>query len=325
MTTQTITKPARQFQAPEHGLLPQYKLDRMQNAQYRLVGHHSAVKICHWCKIGLRGEGSCYKDTFYGIDTNRCLEMSPAILCNQRCSYCWRDTAIFAPKWKGIIDNPKFILEESLKVRKELLIGFRGNKEIDQKLLEQSMNPNHAAISLTGEPCMYPRLHELVDEFFKQDFKTVYVVTSGTVPEMLEKFYVYPTNLYISLDSTNKKEHIEICKPVIKDSWEKLNESLDLMRTKFRGKTRRILRITVIRGLNDSKPEAFVPLIEKAQPDFVEVKSYMWIGYSRGRLGKENMPEHKEVQAFAKKIEENSKYKIHDERTDSRVVLLKRN
>ena len=34
---------------------------------YRIIGSHSAVKLCRWTKNQMRGRGGCYKHTFYGI------------------------------------------------------------------------------------------------------------------------------------------------------------------------------------------------------------------------------------------------------------------
>jgi tRNA wybutosine-synthesizing protein 1 len=36
---------------------------------YKLIGSHSAVKLCRWTKAQLRGRGGCYKHTFYGIQS----------------------------------------------------------------------------------------------------------------------------------------------------------------------------------------------------------------------------------------------------------------
>jgi len=304
----------------ESKMMPEFKRKRFEHAQFRLVGNHSAVKICYWCKNKIRGKSGCYKESFYGVDTDKCLEMSPAITCNQRCIYCWRDTSIFAKEWKGKIDEPEFIISESIKARAQLLTGFKAI--IDKNYFDEIIQPNHAAISLTGEPCMYPKLAELINAFFKRKFKTVFLVTSGTVPEMLANLKKKPTNLYISLDSINEKQYMEICKPVIKNGWQKLNESLDLMR-KMKG-TRKILRITLIKGLNDFNASGFIPLIEKAKPDFIEVKAFMNVGYARQRLKDENMPLHEEIRAFAKNLEESTNYRFNDERIDSRVVQLKK-
>ena len=49
-------------------------------------------------------------------------------------------------------------------------------------------------------------------------------------------------------------------------------------------------------------PEEYAKLIRKADPDFVEVKAYMYVGSSRKRLTLDNMPSFDEVKEFAKKI-----------------------
>ncbi|MBS3066812.1 hypothetical protein J4205_03225, partial [Candidatus Pacearchaeota archaeon] len=36
----------------------------LEKQSYRLIGNHSAVKICGWTKNMLNGKGGCYKYTF---------------------------------------------------------------------------------------------------------------------------------------------------------------------------------------------------------------------------------------------------------------------
>ncbi|MDP2974324.1 MAG: 4-demethylwyosine synthase TYW1, partial [Candidatus Diapherotrites archaeon] len=56
----------------------------------------------------------------------------------------------------------------------------------------------------------------------------------------------------------------------------------------------------------------------------LEIKSYMFVGYSRQRLQIENMPLHSEVKQFAEKINNYLNYYLVDESRESRVVLLSR-
>ena len=70
------------------------------------------------------------------------------------------------------------------------------------------------------------------------------------------------------------------------------------------------------------KPEEYAKLIEKANPDFVEVKAYMCVGSSRERLTPDNMPTFDEVASFAQKIGDECGRKIVNESEVSRVVLL---
>jgi len=62
----------------------------LEKQHYKLAGRHSAVKLCTWTKKSIRDKGSCYKQQFYGIESHRCLQMTPAVSwCTQKCLFCW--------------------------------------------------------------------------------------------------------------------------------------------------------------------------------------------------------------------------------------------
>ena len=54
------------------------------------AGSHSGVKLCRWTKSMLRGRGGCYKHSFYGIESHRCMETTPSLACANKCVFCWR-------------------------------------------------------------------------------------------------------------------------------------------------------------------------------------------------------------------------------------------
>ncbi len=299
----------------------EFKNKRLEHQQYGLVGKHSAVKICYWCKKSIRGEADCFKKDFYGIPTHQCLEMSPAITCNKRCKHCWRDTSIFSKGWVGQVDDPKVIVEECIKARYKLLNGFPGNKKVNRDRIKEAFIPTHAAISLTGEPMMYPRFSELIKEFFKQSFKTVFVVTSGTVPEAIRSLEVCPTNIYLSVEAWDKEMYNKLCSPVIPDAWERFLESAELLCSI---KTRTVMKITCIKHMNMNAPEKFLHIVEKMNPDIIACKAYAWMGYSKYRLKKENTPNFEEVYEFSEKIAEASSYEISAFKKGSDIVILRR-
>ena len=308
-------------------MLTEEQKEKLYKQQYRLVGNHSVVKICFWTKECLRKKNKvCYKEHFYDVHCGNCLEMSPIITCNQRCLHCWRDTSIFSENFQEQADEPKDIIKGCIEARKKLLIGFYGREGIDKKLLNNCMTPDHAAISLTGEPTLYPKLPQLVDSYFDDfNFRTVFLVTNGSVPEMLKKFGKeskhFPTNIYLSLEAYDLASHKILNNPVNKEIWEKVQESMRYLAT-IKNKTRTILRITAIKGYNMDKAEQFVKFIELMQPTFIEVKGYSFLGYSRKRLKEENVPSWKEVQQFSKELEKVSGYKITAEHEPSTVVQL---
>jgi tRNA wybutosine-synthesizing protein 1 len=69
-------------------------------------------------------------------------------------------------------------------------------------------------------------------------------------------------------------------------------------------------------------PEEYARLIKKADPDYVEVKAYMYVGSSRERLTMDNMPTFDEVKDFARKIGDACGKELVNESEISRVVLL---
>ncbi len=278
------------------------------------IFNHSAVKTCLWLKKSLRDEGVCYKQKFYGIQSHRCLQMTPALMCNQLCVHCWRPLELLKD-FRGW-DEPERIVDESIKAQKRLLSGFYGTKGINRKKLEEAEEPNQVAISLIGEPTLYPHLPELVECYKNRGF-TTFLVTNGTNPEMLGK--VNPTQLYLSLTAYSEESHLSLNRPP-KSYWGHILESLKVLRD---SRSRTVIRLTLIKGLNmdEKAAEGFDRLIRIAEPDYIEAKAYMFLGYSRLRLKAENMPEHADVVEFSRLLSRRG-YEIVDESEQSRVCLL---
>lgn len=294
---------------------------KLRKQGYQLVGNHSAAKLCHWLRKSLMDEGFCYKQKFYGIKSHRCLQMTPAVSwCTQKCIFCWRNTRDTMGISLEEYDSPDRIIDEAIKAQRIMLTGYGGVPDrVNHRKLEEAQNPNQAAISLSGEPTIYPRLSDLLEKFHKRDF-TTFLVTNGTLPDRIRNLDELPSQLYISVEAPNKDLYEKICNPLIPDAYEKVRESLSLLSSLD---TRSVLRITAIKGMNMSDPEGFASLIEKADPDFIEVKAFMLVGGSRKRLTLDEMPSHEELKGFARKIADKAGYEIEDEDEISRVVLLK--
>jgi tRNA wybutosine-synthesizing protein 1 len=301
--------------------LSDYDLNKLEKKGYRFLGsrNHAAAKICHWTKKSLIDEGICYKEKFYGIKSHRCLQMSPSIpYCHHKCVFCWRDVSITRTEWEKDYDEPEKIIDDCIKAQRNLLVGYFGNDRANPQKLLDAQNPTNAAISLAGEPLLYPSIQELLDEFEKRNF-TTFLVTNGLEPVKLEKISLEPTQLYISLDAPNQKIYQKVCKPQVENGWSKLNQSLDLL-ANFNCRT--VLRITCVQGYNMSQEHEYASIIDKSNPDFVEIKAYMYVGSSRQRLDLNNMPHYEDVRRFAEKVAYLSQRKIVNESPESRVVLL---
>jgi tRNA wybutosine-synthesizing protein 1 len=218
------------------------------------------------------------------------------------------------PKW----DEPETIVKGCRNVQSRLLSGYKGNPKISEVKFRDASIPRHVAISLAGEPTLYPFLSDLIACFHKQDF-TTFLVSNGTVPNALSKLSVEPTQLYVSLCAFDKKSFQATCRPQIPKAWEKLNETLSLLQS---FKCRKVIRITLVKGLNMDHAEKYARLVKRASPDFVEPKAYMHVGFSRLRLGYQNTPSHSDIQNFAVKLASLLGFTFLDQCKHSRVVLL---
>lgn len=303
-------------------------LQQLKKAKYG-VSDHSTVELCHWTKKSFKNEGDCYKHKFYGISTHRCMEFSPAGMhCENRCIYCWRpmefyDSLKMEPEK---VAEPEEVVTKLMEERRKLIMGHYGDLRQDKKKLDESLLPTHYAISLSGEPTMYPKLPELI-KYLKSlpTTKSIFLVTNGQEPEMIQRLQdedALPTQLYLSTNAADYESFMRINRPRYKDSWERWNTTLNMLQ---KLDTRTVIRITLIRGYNNSSNmiPAFSSMIKKANVHFIEVKSYMHIGRSTNRLEHSNMLEMDEVRHFASEVAKQSKiFSVMDESVISRIVVL---
>jgi len=252
----------------------------LENASYEIVGNHSAVEICGWTKKGLNEESSgCYKQKFYGIRSHQCTQMTPAaVACDQKCVYCWRANEMFSGKqdlMEYAKDDPVDIVQGSIEGHLRKLSGFGGNPKIDKQKFTESKTVRHFAISLTGEPTLYQGLPGMLRELRSRKISS-FLVTNGLHPEMVERLRdedSLPTQLYMSLDAPDEDTWKKIDIPLIPNFWDKIKGTLKLMDGL---KTRKVLRMTVVKGWNDFDVSGYAELIRLAgERVMVEVKSYM--------------------------------------------------
>jgi len=199
---------------------------------------------------------------------------------------------------------------------------------------KDALTPKHAALSLAGEPILYPAIDLLVHEFRKKNM-TTFIVSNGTLPKKISLMDHYPSQLYITLPASNEKDYKIICRPKIKDGWMKLNTTLKNLNTLS---CRTCVRITGVKNLNLKNPSEYVKLVEESNPNFLEVKGFtleassLHIGRRLSIIKKDDIisnkdlnkiarsyvPSHQEIKNFASKLG----YPIVRESESSRYVLM---
>lgn len=229
---------------------------------YKIIGSHSAVKICRWTKNQMRGRGGCYKHTFYGITSYQCMEVTPSLACANKCVFCWRHHKNpVGTEWRWKEDAPDIIVQDAIELHRGMINELRGVPGVIPERLVEANTVRHCALSLVGEPIMYPRINELLKDLHQREIST-FLVTNAQFPDRIQ--HLDPvTQLYVSVDAATKDSLKAIDRPLFKDFWDRFIESLKAMQSK---QQRTVYRMTLVKSWNMKETEEYVKLIETGQP-----------------------------------------------------------
>ncbi|ETN41632.1 uncharacterized protein HMPREF1541_03568 [Cyphellophora europaea CBS 101466] len=272
---------------------------------YTIVGTHSGVKICRWTKSALRGRGSCYKNSFYGIASHLCMETTPSLSCSNKCVFCWRHgTNPVATTWRWEVDDPHAIFTGALEGHYKKIKMMRGVPGVRAERFAEAMRVRHCALSLVGEPIFYPRINEFVD-LLHGDRISSFLVCNAQHPAQLRALKRV-TQLYVSIDASNRESLRRIDRPLHRDFWERFVACLDILRER-RFEQRTVFRLTLVKGFNvEEEVEGYADLVARGLPCFVEIKGVTYCGTSSAAgagLTMQNVPFYEEVVAFAEALD----------------------
>lgn len=221
--------------------------------------------------------------------------------------------------------DPAIILKEHVATRQEIKDSH-----------ERAHRPSHAAISLAGEPTLYPHISGLVKEFRRRSF-TTFIVTNGTTPDIISSMDSLPTQLYLTLPPPNEKLYKKIHRPNVKGMYANIKKTLELLPSLS---CRTCLRITLVKGLNGlTDPplvNGYVKMIDAANPNFLDIKGFsvearamflkkrLGLGGKGDKIGEssEYAPSYVDVFEFAKQLSKAGGYPIVERSRPSRDVLL---
>lgn len=280
---------------------PTYK--KLTKQGYTIVGSHSGVKICRWTKSDLRGTGSCYKHSLFNIVSSRCMELTPSLACSSKCVFCWRHgTNPVSKNWRWEVDEPEYILENALKGHYSKIKQMRGVPGVVAERFAKAFQVRHCALSLVGEPIMYPYINKFVELLHEKEISS-FLVCNAQHPEALESIGKV-TQLYVSIDASTKVELKRVDRPLYKDFWERMLLCLDILRTK-QSHQRTVFRLTLVKGFNMADISSYADLVQRGLPSFIEVKGATFSGASDGNgnpLTMQNIPFYEECTTFVKEF-----------------------
>ncbi|KAJ5690863.1 flavodoxin and radical SAM domain protein [Penicillium macrosclerotiorum] len=296
---------------------------------YTIVGSHSGVKICRWTKSALRGRGSCYKYSFYGIRSHLCMEATPSLSCSNKCVFCWRHgTNPVGTTWRWKVDSPELIFDGVKAGHYKKIKMMKGVPGVRAERFAEAMRIRHCALSLVGEPIFYPHINRFLDMLHDERISS-FLVCNAQHPDQLEALHRV-TQLYVSIDASNRETLKKIDRPLHRDFWERFQRCLDILREK-RHIQRTVFRLTLVKGFNlDDEVIGYANLVEKALPGLIEIKGVTFCGTSTSAgvgLTMQNVPFYEEVTTFVIALDKELKrrglkYGIAAEHAHSCCVLI---
>jgi tRNA wybutosine-synthesizing protein 1 len=111
-----------------------------------------------------------------------------------------------------------------------------------------------------------------------------------------------PTQLYVSIDASNKESLKAIDRPLFKDFWERTLECLDILRER-QSELRTVYRFTLVKDFNMAEVPGYGNLIDRGRPWLIEIKGVTYCGKSdESSLTMGNVPFYDEVVSFAQTL-----------------------
>ena len=148
-----------------------------------------------------------------------------------------------------------------MRLHVRMVNEFKGAKGVKPERIAEAFTVRHCALSLVGEPIMYPRINELLGELHQRRIST-FLVTNAQFPEQIERL-VPVTQLYVSIDAATKESLRAVDRPL-----QGLLGALPRLPHQLRDKRQRtVYRLTLVKAWNMEEVEAYVKLLDLARPD----------------------------------------------------------
>uniref|UniRef100_A0A8C2Z9U7 tRNA 4-demethylwyosine synthase (AdoMet-dependent) n=1 Tax=Cyclopterus lumpus TaxID=8103 RepID=A0A8C2Z9U7_CYCLU len=245
---------------------------------------------------------------------------TPSLACANKCVFCWRHhTNPVGTEWRWKMDPAEKILHEAMEKHQGMIRQFRGVPGVQPERYEEGLAVKHCALSLVGEPIMYPEINAFICLLHSHRISS-FLVTNAQFPQEIRNL-VPVTQLYVSVDASTRDSLKKIDRPLFKDFWPRFLDSLRALGEK---RQRTVYRLTLVKAWNVEEMLSYSELIALGQPDFIEVKGVTYCGESAAStLTMANVPWHQEVVAFVQQLADMlPQYEIACEHEHSNCLLI---
>jgi len=213
--------------------------------------------------------------------------------------FCWRHHKNpVGREWRWKADPPQMLIDAAIQNHHQMIKQLKGVPGIVPERWRDAFTIKHCALSLVGEPIIYPYINEFVDLLHEKKISS-FLVTNAQFPDKIDSMKPV-TQLYVSVDAATKESLKAVDRPIFVDFWERYLASLDSLAKKGQ---RTVFRMTLIKGWNTEELFNYAQLIERGAPSFIEIKGVTYCGTSKAStLTMKNVPFHEEVLHFSEEI-----------------------
>lgn len=196
------------------------------------------------------------------------------------------------------MDDPQLIVDGAMEQHYDMIKQFKGVPGVIPSRFKEGMQIKHCALSLVGEPIMYPEINKFLDILHSRRISS-FLVGNGQFPECITSLNPV-CQLYVSIDASTEESLRKIDRPLFSDFWPRFKDSLVALKEKGQ---RTVYRLTIVKSWNDDEVQNYADLIALGSPSFIEVKGVTFCGDSKASsLTMGNVPWHDEVINFVETL-----------------------
>ncbi len=155
------------------------------------------------------------------------------------------------------MDGPLDIVSQAISLHQQMVKEYSGVPGVVSERVKEGLAVRHCALSLVGEPIMYPEINALVDELHSRRIST-FLVTNAQFPDRIQNLHPV-TQLYVSVDAATPSSLKAIDRPLFPDYWERFVGSLTALRDKAQ---RTVYRLTLVKGWNMEEVQQYAQLVD---------------------------------------------------------------
>lgn len=87
-------------------------------------------------------------------------------------------------EWKWKIDDPEELFKAAIKNHQQMIKQMKGVPGVDPKRYEEAFTVRHCALSLVGEPIIYPYINNYIDLLHSHNISS-FMVTNAQFPDKI--------------------------------------------------------------------------------------------------------------------------------------------